>query len=164
MNTEIWKDVSGYEGLYQVSNLGRVKSDRRVLKNYPNNRGYVQIQLRKDGKRKSYLVHRLVAEAFCVKSGGCDVVNHIDNDPTNNTAKNLEWVTQTENVRFASGVGKFVVRPVVRTDGKVEKQYPSICATVADGFTKSCVCECCQGKRKTYGGYVWRYANETEGV
>lgn len=104
---EIWKDIPGYEGEYQVSNYGNVRSLKRgmpgkvlrQLKSGPQNRLYVC--LRKPGERKNHYVHRLVAESFCEKKDGADVVNHLDYNPYNNHYKNLEWVTQAENTRYS---------------------------------------------------------------
>jgi len=123
---EIWKDIEGHEGEYQVSNLGRVKSceriivlDRkkgvggfkrlhpeRILKQNKVGRGrQVYIGTKRFGKAKGYSVSRLVASVFCEKHEGCDVVNHIDNDQSNNVANNLEWVTYSENTKHAVKIG-----------------------------------------------------------
>ena len=115
--TEIWKDIPNYEGWYQVSNLGRVKSLSRTVqygdkavrsqaesilnprKGGPVVAGkqYLSVVLCKNKARKQTKVHRLVAEAFCNQPEGCDVVNHLDNDPSNNLATNLEWTTIAGN-------------------------------------------------------------------
>lgn len=101
---EIWKDIEDYEGYYQISNLGRVKSLKRakrrfdkVLQGSPNTTGYTIIQLRKDNKRVSKLVHRLVLEAFDPTNDPTLTVNHKDFDITNNKLTNLEWLTQHNN-------------------------------------------------------------------
>lgn len=112
---EIWKDIGSYEGLYQVSNLGRVKSlkrwdvsqkeyidGERFLTPTDNGKGYLIVGLRKEAKRQNHYVHRLVASAFVEKPDGCNCVNHIDYDTQNNNASNLEWCTQKENVRHSS--------------------------------------------------------------
>lgn len=110
---EIWKDIEGYEGLYQVSNLGNVKSlrkridkgkchryfDEKILKPIETNRGYLRVKLCKDRKIKKIRVHRLVAEAF-IKRPELEV-NHIDGNKKNNKVENLEWVTQRENKQHA---------------------------------------------------------------
>ena len=100
---EEWKEIGGYEGMYSVSNLGRVKSLQRVgrksemiLTPTPNTTGYLVVQLRKDKQRKSFLVHRLVMETFNPTSEYYEV-NHKDFDVTNNKISNLEWVTPKEN-------------------------------------------------------------------
>jgi hypothetical protein len=115
---EIWKDVAGYEGLYQVSNFGRVKSLERkvkqgkygnlrvvaekVLRVSDNGNGYLQVCLRRNNKREQRYIHRLVAQHFVEnKNQGCNVVNHKDHDTKNNKASNLEWVTQKDNVLYS---------------------------------------------------------------
>lgn len=110
METEIWKDIAGYEGLYQVSNLGQVKalSRRRMLGNkfcVSNERilrprscnGYIKTSLNKNGKGKDLFVHRLVAEAFIPNPYSKRTVNHINGDKADNRLENLEWATYSEN-------------------------------------------------------------------
>lgn len=115
--TEIWKNINGYEGLYQISNLGRVKSlERRVRNNKnggerivkeallnptDNGKGYKIIGLRKNAHRKNYYIHRLVAENFLKNDENKKYVNHLDYDTTNNVVTNLEWCTQKENIRYS---------------------------------------------------------------
>ncbi len=105
---EIWKDIPGYETYYQVSNLGRVrrlKFCNNVVKDKPcikyvtpldNGNGYYYVELNLNGKGRHFYIHRLVAGAFCEKTGG-EVVNHIDYNKSNNRADNLEWTTQKAN-------------------------------------------------------------------
>lgn len=112
---EIFKDIKGYEGIYQISNLGRVKSlimwDGHTYKSRKkpvfmnptdNGHGYMVVPLRKNTKRKNHYIHRLVAEHFLEKKKGKDVVNHIDFNKSNNTVSNLEWCTQKENTNHSS--------------------------------------------------------------
>ena len=110
---EIWKDVVGYEGIYQVSNCGRVKSlarnyrhNERVLKLNIKTNGYLQAHLCRDGKTKWFHVHRLVADAFIPKIDGCTIINHKDNDRQNNNVENLEWTTQKDNIQHAMKQGR----------------------------------------------------------
>ncbi len=107
---EIWKDIKGYEGLYCISNLGRVKSLSKILKGRNSNRiikekirtvflnsGYLGLLLCIDKKQKRFLLHRLIAEAFVINPNKKSIVNHIDGNKTNNCIDNLEWVTIREN-------------------------------------------------------------------
>ena len=104
---EEWKDIEGYEGLYQVSNLGNVRALKfyhsrnnvHLLKPTVNKYGYCVVSLHKDKKVKQYRVHRLVAIAFLPNPDNLPYVNHIDCDKTNNSLTNLEWCTQSENVK-----------------------------------------------------------------
>ena len=109
---EIWRPVSGYEGLYEVSNTGKVRSIERMtvvgrrgcgreLRQYLTPYGYFEVLLSNKGKVSHKKVHRLVAGAFCEKSDGRDEVNHIDGNKQNNYASNLEWRTRRENTLHA---------------------------------------------------------------
>lgn len=114
---EIWKDIKGYEGYYQVSNFGRVKSVSRKVVNHingstrlvqskimsacDNGNGYLFVHLRKDGSRKSAYIHRIVAEAFVENKDNKPNINHKDYNTKNNAATNLEWCTQKENVSYS---------------------------------------------------------------
>ena len=104
MEEEIWKPIKDYEGLYEVSNLGRVKSlnyrktgKEKILKNMKNNNGYLVVGLTKNGKRKNYLIHRLVAEAFIPNTEGKPHIDHINTIKNDNSVENLRWVTNKEN-------------------------------------------------------------------
>ena len=121
---ETWKPVSGYENFYEISNTGNVKSIGRyiVLKNgktrYVSERilrpkstgGYLFVALSKEGVRKDYYLHRLVAEMFLYKSPFRNYVNHKDGNPSNNVVSNLEWVTHSENVQHAYNKGLYRVK------------------------------------------------------
>lgn len=106
---EIWKDIVGYEGLYQVSNFGRVKSFRKgkekLLKQHKSTTGYFRVGLRKDGMRQDWKVHRLVAIHFVPNKDGYPIINHIDGNKENNLPSNLEWCTQGWNVQHAYNIG-----------------------------------------------------------
>lgn len=108
---EIWKDIEGYEGLYQVSNMGNVKSlthfrnngsggyiqKSKILKFGKNGKGYLSVNLCKFGYSKQHSIHRLVAEAFIPNPDNNPEVDHIDTNPSNNMVENLRWVTHKEN-------------------------------------------------------------------
>ena len=116
---EIWKDIEGYEGIYQVSNLGKVKSLERYCSTHWGRRrvpekilnpqekeyGYLCVDLHRDGNSKSYSIHRLVATAFIPNPEDKPEVNHKDGDTGNNQVSNLEWATGSENVRHALQTG-----------------------------------------------------------
>lgn len=110
---EEWRDIEGYENLYQISNKGQVKSlgngqtnsKERILKTRKNKRGYIQVNFSKDGKRKMFYVHRLVAEAFIPNPENKPIINHKSEIKTQNNVENLEWVSYKENSNY--GTGKF---------------------------------------------------------
>lgn len=101
--TEIWKDSPIYPDRYEVSNLGRVRSKslNKIMKQHPHKDGYYQITLSKNKVKQTVLVHRLVASLFCEGEEKSKEVNHKDCDKTNNSSKNLEWVTRSDNLKHA---------------------------------------------------------------
>ena len=128
---ETWKDIDGYEGLYQISNLGRVKSlnkviikkngvhhpfKEKILSHEVNNKGYITTTLCKNTKIKVFLVHRLVAKAFIPNPNNLSQVNHKDGNKENNHANNLEWCTQSINMRHAYKQGLWHGNIKVRED------------------------------------------------
>ena len=172
---EIWKDVVGYEGLYQVSNLGRVKSlshhcvvgwadfmsKEKILKQSTNNGGYKYVWLHKDGSKKIFKIHRLVAIAFIPNPNGFKCINHRDENRENNCVFNLEWCTHSYNNSYGTRVDKFrkkmgkVVLQYTK-DGEFVKEW--ICMRVAERTTgiKS-IGAVCNGERKSAGGFIWKY-------
>jgi hypothetical protein len=98
---EFWRDVKGYEGLYQVNNVGQVKSliSNKILKPYKSKDGYLRVYLYKNGKRKLFLIHRLVAEAFLSNPENLLEVDHINGDRADNRVANLQWISKIENNR-----------------------------------------------------------------
>lgn len=110
MSEEIWRDICGYEGLYQVSNCGRVKrfhktTPPRILKPGLNTWGYLKVSLSRNNENETQNIHRLVAQAFIPNPDGKPQVNHKDGDKTNNCVDNLEWCTHEENNRHAIATG-----------------------------------------------------------
>jgi hypothetical protein len=104
---EEWKDIQGYEGKYQISSFGRVRNIQKgnFLNPSPNYKGYLRVNLWKNGGYKTKVVHRLVCKAFLDNPDNKPQVNHIDGDKTNNKLQNLEWVTNDENKKHAVKLG-----------------------------------------------------------
>ena len=174
MTKEVWRDIEGYEGLYQVSNMGRVKSlgrkDRfgrvikeRILEPAVTHNGYLRVGLHVDGKRKMLRVHRLVCEAFHENPDNKSEVNHVNEDKTDNRACNLEWSTRTENCNHGSRnerVAKALSKPIGQfsLDGKLIKVWQSACeARRQTGFDQGYVGAVARGKFKQAYGYIWKY-------
>lgn len=171
---EIWKDIAGYEGLYQVSNLGNVRSlnwsNTGVIKLVAlkkHNRGYLHVLLYKGKRCKSFLVHRLVADTFMPCSDKTMTVNHIDENPLNNHLDNLEWCSLKENInKFQSNhpgkIGRTEnMTPVNQLDmgGRVVNVWKSVAEIRRNlNFNSWSISQCCNGKRKTAYGYRWQYA------
>ena len=159
---EIWKDIPGYDGAYQVSNLGRVRSIR-IMNPFTLNSGYLGLSLYKDKKEKHFLIHRLVASAFCENPNNFSQVNHKDENKMNNCADNLEWCTNLYNRHYGTGIermrkkkGKAIKQFTL--NGELVAEYPSIMdAERTLGFDHSSICACCKGKKKQYNGFVWKY-------
>lgn len=125
--TEIWKPTYVTDK-YSVSNLGRVRNNHtgRILKSWNNDHGYKKVMIPLNGKPKLYSIHRLVAEAFCLKLGNQTEVDHIDGDKSNNVAENLRWVTRSENMQYASQHGKHNSRKLtVQQVREIREKYKS---------------------------------------
>jgi len=171
---EVWSDIDGYEGLYQISNYGRVKSLKRktyrenryghtflnhnekILKNNTRKDGYVNTTLYKDGKAKSYAIHRLVAQHFVINPNNYKEINHKDENKTNNFAGNLEWCTRTYNNRYSKSkkVNQYDLK------GNYIKTWDSIKeAAEANNAILGNISNCCKEKAKKTAGYIWRYAS-----
>lgn len=163
---EKWRPVVGYEGLYEVSNLGRVRRIR-IVEPTKKKHGYMQISLvGKDGVRRSHRLHRIVAMAFIPNPEGKPQVNHRDENPENNRAKNLEWATAAENTNYGSRTARAAAKngsrtPVIQIDPrtmKVVAEFPGQSAAAkATGIAASCINACLRGKQKRAGGYLWEY-------
>lgn len=169
--TELWKDVVGYEGLYQVSNMGRVRRDGRVLSTPQDSNGYCITVLCKDGERRSAKVHRLVADAFIENPNGYAEVNHLDECKANNRVDNLEWCTRLHNIRHGTGIKRHADAQRNRhgsmeicqflPDGTLAKTFPSVReVSRVLGFDRAFVTRCAKGKHPFAYGYKWEFTGE----
>ena len=181
---EEWKPVNNFEGMYMVSNMGRVKSldriifqkDRsgniskhiykgKILKKCTQVNGYETIDLHKNSKTQRYLVHRLVAEHFLEKPKGKEYINHKDNTRNNNIYTNLEWCTQSENIQYAYDNGTKIPphqRKVYqcKKNGEIIKLWESLAQACRElKIYESNIAKVCNGKRSQTGGYKWKYAD-----
>lgn len=171
-NIEEWRDVKGYEGLYQVSNLGRVRSvshytrnninggerltEGRILSQYKMPNGYYQVQFSKNEKRSKKYVHRLVADAFCNNENNCSDVNHIDGNKDNNTVENLEWVSHKDNqIHMIKARLTKKAKPVqcIETGLSYNSLLEAERETKVERHSIREACEC----GKAYKGFHWRY-------
>lgn len=181
---EIWRDIKDYEGLYQVSNLGRVRRFRKWKGHtkkeywfYPKTnycKGYLGIHLSKNHKTKRYVLSRLVAMTFPDLVGWTEdakgkpfeelQVNHKDEfNKANNCVDNLEWCTCKENINYGTRTARMQItqgKPVLQytMDMVFVAEYPS--AAIAGSILKISyqnICNCCKGRRKSAGGYIWKY-------
>ena len=181
--TEEWKDIEGYEGKYQVSNLGRVRSLDRdivrrtrygtmapyhingsVLKPLHSQGDYCYVHLfDKDGASTNHKVHRLVAKAFVPNPDNLNEVNHIDEDKDNNRADNLEWCKHVDNCNHGTRNERSAVKRGIQVeqltlDGHHVAFYQSACeASRQTGIARKGINDCCRRHLKTAGGYLWKY-------
>lgn len=170
---EIWKDIKGYEGLYQVSNFGNVKSLKCdiILKPNLTRKGYLITSLCKNKIRKAYSIHRLVAKSFIPNIENKPQVNHIDGNKQNNKVTNLEWVTNSENMkhafltnlRNASGCKNPNSKKINQYDlsNNFIKQWSTISDIVnSQKIDWHKIRKCCRFEIESANGYIWRYADK----
>lgn len=181
---EEWRDIKDWEGLYQVSNMGRVRSlgknfirsdskpytrPPRILKQLTYKNGYMKVELTKRGFAKRYYVHRLVAQAFIPNPDNLPEVNHKDENSSNNVSENLEWCSHKYNSNYGTRaerikktlklIHKSVPVEMYDKDGRFIRRFDSIQEASKElHIYGSSITECCRHKRrKTAGGYIWRY-------
>lgn len=185
---EVWKDIKDYEGLYQVSNTGKVRKLRFInnivnkekifeLSKKHNNHNYCIVVLYKNGKNKTRLLHRIVAETFIENPNNYREVNHKDGNKDNNFIDNLEWCTSSQNkihaykmgLKKPSSLGLFggnnpkakSVNMIDKETNKIIKRFNSLIEArdFINVSSSGGIVNCCKGKLKTYKGYKWEYAN-----
>jgi len=179
---EIWKDIEGYEGRYQVSSFGNVRSlnyrNHGYAKNLTpkcNNSNRLWVELANSLGRKQFLIHRLVASAFIPNINNFPEINHKDENPQNNNVANLEWCTRKYNVAYyysrhphgpyrkstiRHGKRKGEAIDQIDKKGQIVKRWDnSRTIFLETGMSDWSISECCRGKRKSAYGYIWRYAN-----
>lgn len=181
---EIWRDIKGYENEYQVNQYGEIRTlkDSSVCKantilkpQISKRNGYVYQMLWKNGKAKLFRVHRIVASAFVDNPNNYKQVNHIDGNKTNNNAENLEWCSQSQNMKHAYknklqvpsekqrkaiiNSNKLKQKKVCQIkDGKIINIFSGISeASRQTKISISCISRCCNLKRKSTNGYEWRF-------
>lgn len=179
---EIWHPIKNYEGLYEVSNLGRIKScvkkygvnyscirAEMIMRDSDNGTGYRKIVLCKNSKRVTMYVHIIVASIFIPNPENKKEVNHKDADKKNNCFDNLEWVTIKENKDHAvknglvkSGVTHYLSKPIIQMDlhGNEIRKWESSCAVTRElKWASENIRNCCKGKFKTAYGFKWKHAS-----
>ena len=179
---EIWKDIKGYEGKYQISNYRRVKSlnyhrtgKERILKAGDNGHGYLFVELCKDGKTKTCRINRLVAQAFLENPQKLPEVNHKNEDKTDNRVENLEWCSKLYNINYGTGIKRSaekraekmtnnpkLSKPVFSVDketGLIMWWQSAMEASRQTGIAQGNICACCKGRIKSAGGHIWFYAD-----
>ena len=169
---EIWKDIEGYKGIYQVSNLGRVKrvTTGRILKGCKNSKGYLLVNLCENSIVSSKKIHRLVAQAFIPNTDNKSQVNHIDENKTNNMVSNLEWMTAKENLnhgtrneRIGKAISKLKSIPIIATNiktGESTEFYGARECARQLGLHQGSITKVLKGRYKQTGGYTFKYLNE----
>lgn len=177
---EQWRDIPGYDGLYQVSNTGRIRKGEKIKAQRKDHGGYLTVWLSKHSEMKCLKVHRLVALAFVPNPERKRTVNHIDGNKQNNRAENLEWATHSENITHANNTGLRTVtdaqRKAASMNGKKtcdQNRRRKAVFCIKDGIRRefesaheaarfvsgsaSAIVACCKGKAKTHKGYEWGY-------
>lgn len=186
---ETWRDIEGYEGLYQVSNEGRIKSLQReivykdgrkkilkekILHNFLSDLGYCHVMLSKNGVPKRYKVHRLVAKAFIPNPNNLPIINHKDENPKNNSVENLEWCDQKYNVNYGTMIERGREKQLNRKDLSKEVEQYTLDGILIETFKSASEVErklpqfkatsitrCCRGGQYLNG--KWKTINNYKG-
>ena len=160
---EIWKDIKGYEGLYQISNKGRVKSlnyrrtgKEKILISSDDGKGYLCVKLCKNNKIKNHKIHRLVAQAFLPNPDNLPEVNHQDTNTSNNCVENLEWCTHAYNMHYS------VFKKIICIEtGKIFNGSKDVIDRMFDGKgSSSTIRDHLRGRTKSCFGYHFKFIDE----
>lgn len=174
LENEIWRNIEGYECLYQVSNLGRVKSlgndktrKEKILRQIKDKDGYLQVILCKEGKKKCFKVHRLVANAFIPNPNNYPTVNHNNEIKTDNRVSNLCWMDYSQQQRHGTCIQRRVEK---ERNGVLSKQvyqydnnhnlikiWQSTREVGRNVYNQGAVAACCRGEAKSHRCYIWSY-------
>lgn len=169
MQQEIWRDIPDYEGRYQVSNLGRIKSFNyrnpkgKIVKGFIAKDGYERIALWNHCKSRKYQIHRLVALAFLPNPYNYPIINHKNEIRNDNRVENLEWCTYSYNATYGMAVERNIknkIKPIIRINKKdgTEREYISINeAARQNGIISQNIVACLKGRRKSAGMFYWKY-------
>lgn len=172
---EIWKDITGYEGLYQISNNGNVKSlgnnktkKEKILKPSVDGDGYLFVKLCKNRKLKYFKVHRLVAQAFISNPNNLPQVNHKNEIKDDNRLENLEWCDAKYNINYGTRTERVAekkskqVLQIDKNTNEVIAEFPSTIEVQRQlGYNQSDISNCCRGKRNTAHSYKWKFKPTT---
>lgn len=167
---ETYKDIQGYEGKYQISNLGNVYSliTNKILKPRLTLDGYYQVDLCKDGVKRHLYIHRLVAQSFLDNPKNYKIVNHKDENFKNNVYYNLEWCTAKYNCNYGTRLQRIATKnnkPILQFDlnGNFIKEYESITQASKElNNSLNNISQCCLGRSRTSKGYVFKFKNDKE--
>lgn len=165
LDKEEWKDIPEYEGAYQISNFGRVRSIK-ILKPFITNDGYLQVILQREGRKKNVRVHRLVAKSFLSNYSESLQVNHKNEIKDDNRVQNLEMLLSKDNnnhgsrnERISISLGKHVVQ-MTMNNIPIAEYYSTTQAMKQTNISYKNIASCCRGERHSAGGYKWKYKYE----
>ena len=163
---EIWRDIDGYNGLYQISNKGHVKSlkcgKERILKPLINSSGYLKVGLCKNGRVNQLQLHRLVAESFIANPHNLPEINHRDENKKNNCVENLEWCDRGYNINYGTR-NERISRKILQYSklGEFIREWQSAAEVERElNINHSNIASCCKCKRKSAGDFIWKYKEE----
>lgn len=164
---EIWKDIKETNGIYQVSNKGRVKKEKRILNQFNNGNGYMYVSILVNNVFKNKRVSRLVAQEFVENPNQYTFVNHIDENRKNNNVNNLEWCSIKYNNNYGNRIEKYKkarYKPInqYNINGTFVKRWNSIKEIAQKlNISQSGIVNCAKGKFKQFKGYIWEYAKKS---